>query len=467
MPGPVETANPTTTPPDLPEVDGAQQQQQQTNGGGVGDHSNTVANNDNSSSNTVANNDNNSSSSSSSSSGGAAPTGQSPSPPPSIPPPPSVADAVDVDDPRPRPASVDASVLELKPAPSRSSPAPASSIPPHAGSMDAPTPAAAAAAPAHEASIAASAASEPAPAPANAREAAPEASSSTVGSAERTPTPESVDSTTTTATTTTTTAEPTTETDQMAGASAPKTSEDTEPASTEEAAPPEPSKLQPFVRPYDSSIDFYDCLEICHQSASPRVRPLMNTPYKTLMSSIWCKPYLLFAPNTCFVLDDGSCCHSTSPPKGKAVGYIIGTPSTRHFISVYKSDYLPLLDVHYPTPHPEEMVKTVKELKLGWMLRWLFEPEKMEAKGVVDMEQYPAHFHIDLLEGWQGSGWGVVLLKQFEKAVGAGGRLKARGVHVCVDSANHRGLKWYRRNGFVEVTGEKSKGPKWMVKKLE
>ena len=84
--------------------------------------------------------------------------------------------------------------------------------------------------------------------------------------------------------------------------------------------------------------------------------------------------------------------------------------------------------------------------------------------GAEMLAQYPAHFHIDILPGWTGSGWGVGLLGVWEEKVGRGKGVG--GVHVGVDCANERAWKWYLKMGFVGGKVPGKEDTRWGVKKL-
>jgi ribosomal protein S18 acetylase RimI-like enzyme len=81
------------------------------------------------------------------------------------------------------------------------------------------------------------------------------------------------------------------------------------------------------------------------------------------------------------------------------------------------------------------------------MLALHYRPERLLWAG---LPRYPAHLHIDLLPGFQGSGYGRQLIDTFCAAAADAG---ATGAHVCVVSANTRALGFYDRIGFTHVDG--------------
>ncbi len=148
-----------------------------------------------------------------------------------------------------------------------------------------------------------------------------------------------------------------------------------------------------------------------------------------LLPDIYAGPYIELEPELAFVVDDG----------GTAVGYVIGTADTEAFVRSYRQYWIPRLAGRYREP-AQPPASAEEEL-----VTLAFSPERMlEA----DLEQYPAHLHIDLLPPYQGVGNGRRLIERFfESAAQAG----ARGVHVVVAVPNTPARAFYRRVGFEEL----------------
>lgn len=182
------------------------------------------------------------------------------------------------------------------------------------------------------------------------------------------------------------------------------------------------------------------------------------------------------------MLDDGS---------GAAVGYVIGCPDVFAFADGYQRYVDEVLlrpaaaddaDANSPAvPPPQQLGRlepwstpagAVNEECLrqlahsAWFL--LFEGGEEKA-GLV--EGFRATMHIDLLEGWQGRGWGRKMIEVFVASVrdavrgsGGGGLDCGRGVHIGVAWENKKVVPFYERVGFrVYEAGWREGGTIWMV----
>jgi GNAT superfamily N-acetyltransferase len=63
----------------------------------------------------------------------------------------------------------------------------------------------------------------------------------------------------------------------------------------------------------------------------------------------------------------------------------------------------------------------------------------------VDLRKYPAHFHINLRQGFRGGGLGRRLVESFRQQVQDGG---LRGIHVVAWSDNEGGRRFFEAMGF-------------------
>ncbi|KAF2005819.1 GCN5-related N-acetyltransferas-like protein [Amniculicola lignicola CBS 123094] len=205
---------------------------------------------------------------------------------------------------------------------------------------------------------------------------------------------------------------------------------------------------QPFIRPYESR-DFDACLNVFYVTIDPG---LDFEPARTLGSYNWYRPYVSLTPSTCFVLDSGT---------GDAVGYIIGTSSTKDFVKKWREEFIPsvkLDDATLPTASPKtdqgeegntDLVPTpdaAKDEIVKFCRKGVFEPEGLLHEESPELlEMYPAHLHIDILPTHTGKGYGTNLVSTYlEKIKGLG----ATGVHLGMVAENIKARRFYERLGF-------------------
>ncbi|MFC7912221.1 GNAT family N-acetyltransferase [Streptomyces nigra] len=182
------------------------------------------------------------------------------------------------------------------------------------------------------------------------------------------------------------------------------------------------------VRPYepgDRAAVEDICVRTAHEGGDSR--PYYEDP--GVFPAVFALPYVVLEPELAFVVDDG---------RGRAVGYVVGTADTARFVTEYRAKWLPRIAGCYPDPveprTPDEEIA-----------RLLHTPERML---VPEVAGYPAHLHIDLLPGWQGRGYGRVLMHTLFRA------LRERGVpavHLCMVTANTAARAFYDRLGFHEI----------------
>jgi GNAT superfamily N-acetyltransferase len=193
--------------------------------------------------------------------------------------------------------------------------------------------------------------------------------------------------------------------------------------------------------------------------------PLQGEPAFSISPYIWANPYIHLYPKNCFVVDSGT---------STAVGYIVGTPSTKGYIKRYRGEYIPTLDVgKFPKPSMNAPADWEKDLPRA-LLQYLYTPEELLHEDFPQLvEEYPAHLHIDLLPGYQRKGFGRQLMEMFCEKLRRDG---ARGVHLVMAVENRNGV-FYERMGFGRfpfvldgrVSGEEGRHPGgiWLVKNLE
>ncbi|NQX10866.1 GNAT family N-acetyltransferase [Microbacteriaceae bacterium VKM Ac-2855] len=150
----------------------------------------------------------------------------------------------------------------------------------------------------------------------------------------------------------------------------------------------------------------------------------------SLLADVYCGPYLELEPALAFVVEHA----------GRAAGYVIGTADTRDYVERYRRAWLPAFARRW-SGDGVDVIGVADEP----VVRAGLHPEDML---IDELDEYPAHLHIDLLPEMQGSGSGRRLIEAFCDAVRARG---AAGVHLGVDAANTNAVAFYRHLGFAEL----------------
>ena len=194
-----------------------------------------------------------------------------------------------------------------------------------------------------------------------------------------------------------------------------------------------------FIRPYNAGTDSDAIVHIFRETCddSLKVEPLW-----TLCSYIWCRPYPILAPRTCFVLDDGA---------GTAVGYILGTTDTAGFITNWPSQYMPLVDSQLNNLPKTDARTEGEELSLverrdSFLSLMRNDPQKLIYSDLASLLQpWPGHFHIDILPSHQRQGYGKELIKAF---CGAAKDQGCNGAYLGMVASNDGAARFYESYGF-------------------
>ena len=173
-----------------------------------------------------------------------------------------------------------------------------------------------------------------------------------------------------------------------------------------------------------------------------------SEPAERLAPYLWTHQYTHLSPSTCFVLDDG---------QGRAVGYCIGTPDIDTFMASYQSYVEKVLEPSSEITRPAD-ITTGREL---WTLpdgtvnetclaQTAYNPTWLVMGGNEDVYAagYQATMHIDILEPWQGGGWGRKLIEALIEAVGREKREGTRGLWIGAAKENRKVIPFYERMGF-------------------
>ena len=171
------------------------------------------------------------------------------------------------------------------------------------------------------------------------------------------------------------------------------------------------------------------------------------------MPYLYAIPYLQLAPSYVYVLD-------TPPGGGGVVGYVLGVPSTAAFVEAYNTQYvgsvsLPTVSNAADDSAAGQVAETIAAAKNS---------DRMLLPGI--MEQFPAHLHVDILDGHTGKGWGTALVRALLDQLASE---SVAGIHLGMAEDNVRAGRFYRRLGFSDVSeqaGEKGHGARWFARKL-
>ncbi|KAM0327451.1 hypothetical protein ACHAQA_005739 [Verticillium albo-atrum] len=215
-----------------------------------------------------------------------------------------------------------------------------------------------------------------------------------------------------------------------------------------------------FIRPYQPG-DFDAAAHICRATLPPSLSPFPHA--FRLAPYIWTHPYTLLSPKTCHVLDDGS---------GRAVGYCIGCPDVQAFGAAYGRYVNEVLE-----PSAEVEPPRSTEVKEPWAIDGVvneqallqlahdFDLAVLQGKEVL-WGTHRATMHIDLLDEWQGKGWGRKLIEAFVESVRAETGY-GQGVHIGIAGDNGKVVAFYEKVGFRLQPGGEKEGGIWMVKDLK
>lgn len=171
----------------------------------------------------------------------------------------------------------------------------------------------------------------------------------------------------------------------------------------------------PYIRPAESK-DLADIEYICRMTAGPQARIREDIGRKIALT--YSTYYARAEKETSFVLDDG----------GKAVGYILCAPDYSKYAKGYRKNEVRKL-------WKVERRQSIQAyfLPLGYL------PFK---------KKYPAHLHIDILDEYQGQGYGSQMMDALLEKLKS---MKIPGVMLIVDKHNEGAQRFYARKGFRKI----------------
>jgi GNAT superfamily N-acetyltransferase len=190
-----------------------------------------------------------------------------------------------------------------------------------------------------------------------------------------------------------------------------------------------------MIRPYDPA-DLARLREICVLTGAAGGDATGRWSTDALLPDLFLEPYTTFAPGWCWVVE----------LDGVVQGYLVAVSDTPAFVSWWRDTWAPWFATAYT--RPDEPYSPEEEL-----VRRGFHPEVML---IPEVEDYPAHLHIDLLPPAQGQGWGRRLIGLLRSELADVG---VRGLHLSYDPANTAARAFYDRIGFAPLPSSTKRGP--------
>ncbi|MGX5697183.1 GNAT family N-acetyltransferase [Agromyces soli] len=195
-----------------------------------------------------------------------------------------------------------------------------------------------------------------------------------------------------------------------------------------------------LIRQYQPA-DRDDIAEVCLRTAASGGDATGVYSDDRLMPEVFALPYLDYDPSLAFVVTNGH----------RVVGYVLGVADTRDFVDWWRREWAPGFAARHPHPGPPTASRPAfDETQL---IEAGTRPERML---VAELDDYPAHLHIDLLPEAQGQGLGRRLIDVLRAALRGRG---VPGVHLGIDPENTGARAFYERLGFVELPSSTEAAP--------
>ncbi|MFU8945303.1 GNAT family N-acetyltransferase [Mycetocola zhadangensis] len=179
------------------------------------------------------------------------------------------------------------------------------------------------------------------------------------------------------------------------------------------------------IRPYRPS-DRSDISDVCVRTGRTGLDATGMYSNDNLLPDIYALPYVDREPELAFVADNGE----------RVVGYVIATADTRAFARWFADSWWPSVADTYRGNVSADEARTVAAAA---------DPNRMI---IPEVDEYPAHLHIDLLPEAQGQGLGRRLIDTLRAALAERG---VRGLHLTMGADNLNAGAFYRRLGFTEL----------------
>lgn len=144
---------------------------------------------------------------------------------------------------------------------------------------------------------------------------------------------------------------------------------------------------------------------------------------------------------TSYYTDHEPCSTFVAEVNGEVIGYLTGCLDTRRRIRITERRVL-----------PAALLRAVRRGWLfdgaSWRLMWSG-AKAFLAQGAergVPLEEYPAHFHMNILNGYRGLGIGTRLMEKFVELASDAG---AEGIHLSTREDNQGARGFFEKHGFA------------------
>jgi GNAT superfamily N-acetyltransferase len=151
-----------------------------------------------------------------------------------------------------------------------------------------------------------------------------------------------------------------------------------------------------------------------------------------LTGHIYAAPYAALEPRLALVMEDD---------KGVA-GFVVGTPDTLRWHDRLEAEWWPQLRRQYGDPSTIPSAHRTADQRRAFTIH---HPERPPSQVVA---AYPAHLHLNLYARLQGRGAGALL---FSKWMSCASRLGVAAMHVGVNRANGRAVRFWSKLGFEQL----------------
>ncbi len=198
-----------------------------------------------------------------------------------------------------------------------------------------------------------------------------------------------------------------------------------------------------MIRPYEPE-DLARMREICLLTGAAGGDATGRWSNDDLLPDLFVEPYVTFAPGWAWVVE------VHDPDSGvdgaRVEGYLVAVSDTTAFISWWSDIWTPWFAVGYP--RPELPFSEEDELVMRG-----HHPSVME---IEELDDYPAHLHIDLMPAAQGKGWGKKMIGRLRSELADVG---VPGLFAALDAENVTARGFYERIGFTVLPSSKPDAP--------